>query len=78
MGLVDQVKNKLNIGNHDDAPTNQGAQQTTTHHQNTTRKSLLILPSMLLHPLPLLPDEKYKASFPRCASRGNFLDVETH
>ena len=48
MGLVDQVKNKLNIGNHDDAPTNQGA-TSTTHHQTSARKSLSLFFSMLLH-----------------------------
>ena len=52
MGLVDQVKNKLNIGNHDDAPTNQGA-TSTTHHQTSARKSLSLFFSMLLHPVLL-------------------------
>ena len=53
MGLVDQVKNKLNIGNHDDAPTNQGA-TSTTHHQTSARKTLLLVFLMLLHPVLLI------------------------
>ena len=53
MGLVDQVKNKLNIGNHDDAPTNQGA-TATTHHQTSARKALSLVFSMLVHPVLLV------------------------
>ena len=78
MGLVDQVKNKLNIGNKDDAPTNQGAPTSNTHHHTTTRKTLSFLLLLLLHPLLLCPDWKYKASFPQCASSGDSLGIETH
>ena len=70
MGLVDQVKSKLNIGNHDDAPTNQGAPTSTTHHQTTARKSLSSVLSMPLKCVLLSPENNHKASFPRFASGG--------
>ena len=70
MGLVDQVKNKLNIGNHDDAPTNQGA-TSTTHHQTSARKSLSLFFSMAPG-----SSKNHKARFPWCAWGINLFEFE--
>ena len=74
MGLVDQVKNKLNIGNKDDAPTTPSATTSNTPHHTTTRKTPSFLLFVQLYRLLLTP--KYKSSWKLRASQGDSLDVE--